>query len=66
MNQAILNETGYPGGLIPAVVDYKAVEVSRNDEGNVLVRLANASIAFDIDNEDVVFVQQDNKWYYAY
>jgi hypothetical protein len=54
-NQAILNETGFEGRIIPQIFSYEDIEVtykSKNDE--TIIKLLGTNLAFDFENETVV------------
>jgi hypothetical protein len=54
-NQAIENETGMEGNIIPEMFSYKDVEItykSKNEE--TVIKLLGTNLAFDFENETVV------------
>lgn len=67
-NQAILNETGFEGNIIPQIFSYEDVEVtykSKNDE--TIIKLLGTNLAMDFENETVVLGSKgglDNFYYY--
>jgi len=68
-NQAVENETGIEGDIIPKIFSYKDIEVtykSKNDE--TIIRLLGTNLAMEFENETIVFGSKGglNNFYYYY
>ena len=68
-NQAIENETGMKGNIVPQTFSYDDVEVtykSKNDE--TIIKLLGTNLAMDFENETVVLGSKGglNNFYYYY